>query len=815
MKIAASIRHAARGETDVGRAFLLVLVTLAAVAIVANQAAAAEPPSPAGPGVAACLANGIRTVANDQDPLVPQLGEVWISSEQPVPQPDEVWIDSEQPAVSPEAAACPTQGSQLRVLPWEEAIKARPVGEPTPGESDAGASSPIGTSVEARASAGPAQPPKLTIAVGDQPTTPPAPSGSESPRLVILAPPSADNSLKDPGTPPAGPVRVARGTTMDRSGPSEPSGPAVPTLEPGTVVPNAPSVALPSRGPCPGTVAARAPAQPGSSAAVALLEPVASSAAVAAPKTSFRAVLRPGFVEPELPPTRSENAEPALRSASPTLAFQPAATERPLGTAPKSLPSISAPAVQASTEGPFEVIDQSGEITVILRRSRLLRTAYDVIRTAVVDPAICDVVQFTPREVSIIGRGQGATHVTFWFEDPSRRPLTYLVRVVPDPEVRQRQEEQYGLLERHLAELFPNSKVELVLVADKLIVRGQARDAAEAAQILAIVRGQAVTALGLVEGSAASPLRPEETNRTVVGPQVVNMLRIPGVHQVALKVKIAELNRSAARNFGVDMHMQAVFDGGTLLVQSLLNVASGGTATVLGNFDAENIQFGIHYLEQHGVIRLLSEPTLVTLSGRPATFIAGGEFAVPTTVGVNGAAAVTTDFRAYGAIITFLPVVIDKDHIRLEVAPEFSQLDTEVAVNGTPGLKTRAVTTTVEMREGQTLAIAGLLDDSMRGENTGDLPILAQIFGRRGMTRNETELLILVTPELVHPMEPEEVPPLPGFDVTEPTNAEFFLHGRIEGRPTHEYRSTVWPRLRRRYQAGGPAMISGPFGHGD
>jgi pilus assembly protein CpaC len=222
----------------------------------------------------------------------------------------------------------------------------------------------------------------------------------------------------------------------------------------------------------------------------------------------------------------------------------------------------------------------------------------------------------------------------------------------------------------------------------------------------------------------------------------------------------------------------------------------------------------VHYLEEHGVVRMLSEPTLVTLSGRPATFIAGGEFAVPTTVGVAGAAAVTTDFRAYGAIITFLPVVLDKDHIRLEVAPEFSQIDSGTSVNGTPGLRTRAVTTTVEMREGQTLAIAGLLDDSMKGDNEGDVPLLGQIFGRRGLSRNETELLILVTPELVHPMDPEEVPPLPGFDVTEPTNAAFYLHGRIEGRPTHEYRSTVWPRLRKRYQAGGPAMISGPFGHG-
>ena len=124
------------------------------------------------------------------------------------------------------------------------------------------------------------------------------------------------------------------------------------------------------------------------------------------------------------------------------------------------------------------------------------------------------------------------------------------------------------------------------------------------------------------------------------------------------------------------------------------------------------------------------------------------------------------------------------------------------------------MTTTVEMREGQTLAIAGLIDDSMNGTKRGDLPILSQIFGRRDTSRNETELIILVTPELIHPMDPDEVPPLPGFDVTEPTNHDFFLRGKLEGNPTQDYRSTVWPRLRHRYQGNEPAMISGPFGHG-
>ena len=231
-------------------------------------------------------------------------------------------------------------------------------------------------------------------------------------------------------------------------------------------------------------------------------------------------------------------------------------------------------------------------------------------------------------------------------------------------------------------------------------------------------------------------------------------------------------------------------------------------------FDGDDIKVGIRWLQQRGVLRLLSEPTVVTMSGRPATFVAGGEFAVPTVVGSAGLNAVTTDFRAYGVIISFVPTVIDKDRIRLQVAPEFSQVNSNLTVNSTPGLNVRAVTTTVQMREGQTLAIAGLLEDTLKADSTGNLPFFSKIFGRRDVTRNETELIILVTPELVQAMDPEEVPPLPGFDVSEPNSPEFFLKGRLEGVPTQSYRSTVWPRLKRRYGAGGPAMISGPFGHG-
>lgn len=482
----------------------------------------------------------------------------------------------------------------------------------------------------------------------------------------------------------------------------------------------------------------------------------------------------------------------------------------------------------------FEVIPQTGQLEVNVGRSLLLRTKSDIYRTAVVDPRVCEVVQFTPREVSIIGKGTGATHLTFWFRDGDGTPVTYLVKVAPDPVARQRLEQEYFLLESLVAKLFPDSKVYLMQVADKLIVRGQAKDIEEAAQIMTVIRGQNSRNGGgvggnggwgqngggsLTQGMAAQVLTSEETGRqNQPRIQLINMLRVPGVQQVALRVKIAELNRSAARGLGVDVdakiNLSNSANGSQLFLQSLLGASAGGAPALLAQFDGDDIQVGIHYLQQHGVVRLISEPTLMTMSGKPATFVAGGEFAVPTIVGTAGLNAVTTDFRSFGAIISFMPTVVDKDRIRLQVSPEFSQINNNLSVGNTPGLNVRAVTTTVEMREGQTLAIAGLLEDSMNGNRVGNLPGLSWLFGRRSMTRNETELIILVTPELVHPMEADEVPPLPGFDVTEPTNGQFFLQNRLEGNPTMEYRSTVWPGLRNRYKAGGSAMISGPFGHG-
>jgi pilus assembly protein CpaC len=435
------------------------------------------------------------------------------------------------------------------------------------------------------------------------------------------------------------------------------------------------------------------------------------------------------------------------------------------------------------------------------RKSKLIRTRQPVTRFSVTDPDIVDVVQFSPTEYELIGGKEGRTTLTLWFGEQA---LRYLIRVSRDDRLEEQAEVEDGELQKKINEMFPNSMVQLIPIADKLIVRGQARDSEEASQILAVVTGQSVNQSGQQLGPGSSgwgyrggfvdlgtAARPSLSATDLPASRVINLLDVPGEQQVMLKVRVAELTRSALREMGIDFQARA----GDFTLTSAFGVISPFSAVL----DTEDVTLAIRALSTNSYSKILAEPNLVTLNGRPASFIAGGEFAVPTVVGVEGVAAATTGFRGFGTQLTFTPTIIDKDRIRLTVAPSFSTLNQDITVNGIPGLNSRAVITTVDLREGQWLAIAGLLQDQQHGSKIrvpllGDIPLLDVIFSQRSVKREETELVVLVSPELVHPMENEETPlVLPGMEVTEPGDWQFFLFGRYEGRPDCDHRSTVWP----------------------
>lgn len=461
------------------------------------------------------------------------------------------------------------------------------------------------------------------------------------------------------------------------------------------------------------------------------------------------------------------------------------------------------------TVGPFTIYRESEELKVISNRSIVLRTRYNLYRTAVVDPSICDIIQFNPREISIIGRAVGSTHVTFWFEDGTFKPVTFTVNTMPDPSVRDRRAEQFKLLEQQIAKLFPNSKISLILLANKLIIRGQARSAEEASEILRIVREDMNQNEGQYNNQAVS-LDEETGLPNQRGLIVINQMRIPGVQTVALKVKLADLSRSGGSSSGVDFALS--FDGDKVLISSLMGALTGGGGLI--SFNSADVKIGIDYLVTKGVVRQMSESTLVATSGTSATFATGGEIPVPTITGVSGASAVTTGFRPYGTVINFTPTVMEKDLIYLDISSEFSSLsDERNEISGVPNLDSRTLNSQVQMREGQTFCLATILEDNYSANKSSNVPIISDLIGHRAKSRGEREMVILVSPELVAPMEPDEVPPLPGFDVTEPTNFETHVMGRLEGNPTLDYRGTVWPNLRNRYLNGGSAIISGPYGH--
>ena len=418
-----------------------------------------------------------------------------------------------------------------------------------------------------------------------------------------------------------------------------------------------------------------------------------------------------------------------------------------------------------------------------------------------------------------------------------------MLRVLPDPEAKQRLERVYEALGREINRLFPDSVVRLTLAGDKVVVTGQAKDIVEAAQILQIVganaTGQARTQ-GLLPGqgpAGAIPLTQVATSglnlatgglstisqtfpgvagselptlanyQLAVGANVINLLRVPGEQQVMLKVTVAEVDRAASRTVGVDFSVLNRH-GGTVFASHLSNQPlptggqgnTNGGATPVGSnnitavLDNGRIVSTITALRTLNFARTLAEPNLVTTNGQSASFLAGGEFPVPVTSGITLTGLQGVQFVPFGVQLRFIPYVTDKDRVRLVVSSNVTTRDPASAatIGGATvsGLNSRFFQTTVELRDGQTIAVAGLIQNSygataVRVPFIGDLPIVGRLFAQDGSSSNEQELVVLITPMLVHPYDPHQVPPLPGSDIFEPGDLEFYLLGRLESRRSY------------------------------
>ena len=397
--------------------------------------------------------------------------------------------------------------------------------------------------------------------------------------------------------------------------------------------------------------------------------------------------------------------------------------------------------------------------------SRILTLDKNIPRVQVNNPDLLAVTPLSANQVQISAKKAGVTQVNLWDEDGQIHTVDILI---------------YGdvkELEVALQTQYPNSSIKVYRYSESLVLKGFTDQPEHVSQIIQLASDYA--------------------------PKIINNITVGGVQQVLLKVRVMEVSRTKLRQLGVDW---AWFGkGGDYAVNRV-----GGLISTFSSIDktftsqGDTFSFGIvgnnsgffgvlDALQQRNCAKVLAEPNLVAVSGRPAQFNVGGEFPilVPQSLGTT-----SIEFKKYGTQVDFLPIVLGNGSLRLEVRPRVSSLDptTAVVIPGTggisvPGLIVREVDTAVEMKAGQTFALAGLVQERTDSINRGlpylaDMPIIGVPFRRTRDEVNEIELLIMVTPEFVDAIEPHEVPcGGPGYATTSPTNCQLYCAGHVEVPP--------------------------------
>jgi pilus assembly protein CpaC len=373
------------------------------------------------------------------------------------------------------------------------------------------------------------------------------------------------------------------------------------------------------------------------------------------------------------------------------------------------------------------------------------------------ESSIADVVILTNRSFLVTGKTRGKTSVMIY--DTNKR-LMDVINVEVNLDVQG--------LKKSLYDTFPKEKIEVRRLAGKIYLSGEVTTSRVAEQAEKI----------------AAAFSSED--------DVTNGLVIRDSHQVLLEVRFVEATRSAIKELGVGLLVQQAGQFSFASGIGSIGGSSAATALLQETIGATNIDVKIDALEENGTIRTLAEPNLISMSGETASFLAGGEFPIPVS-GINGQISIT--YRQFGVGLSFTPTVLDDGVINLKVSPEVSQLDStnSVRVGGVevPGLTIRRADTTVELRNSQSFAIAGLLQNTETNRKTqvpwlGDIPVLGTLFTSSRFKNNETELVIIVTPRLVQPVSDISQLSTPLDNKYSPSDAEFFLGGKMEGTDTNQ-----------------------------
>lgn len=443
--------------------------------------------------------------------------------------------------------------------------------------------------------------------------------------------------------------------------------------------------------------------------------------------------------------------------------------------APLPLQAAQAPA-KSGNEVIYQPTGNQGQITLMEGDTRLIQLPNRIKSVDGFDDTLVKVlaIQGVANQVRVTGVTPGTTKVILKDEQDQY----YTIEIYVTGDTRQ--------LESVIRNAFPEASVTAVKVKDAVLLTGWVNQQDQLTPIITIAEQ--------------------------FFPKVLNYMKVGGVQQVMLRVKIMEVQRSRIRKFGFNfLHLD---ENGYVhnLAGSLAPLAGTATASPLtipfggppsmavstAGFNNSSLTFGLtgsqfifngflEALKEERLLKILAEPNLVTVNGRQANFLNGGEFPVPVPQSLG---TVTIQWREFGVKLAFVPYVLGAGRLRLDVAPEVSDQDpsTGVTLNGTTvnGLSTRKVETQVEMNFGQTLVIAGLINNRVRSNTSkipffGELPWIGAAFRRMREDASETELLVMVTPDLVAPLDPEQIPAeFPGSSTTSPTDKEFIIQGLIE-----------------------------------
>ncbi len=428
---------------------------------------------------------------------------------------------------------------------------------------------------------------------------------------------------------------------------------------------------------------------------------------------------------------------------------------------------------------PVEIIEAAGEtVSIPLNSGRLLRLPTPAETVFVANPEIVDIHVKSATLVYVTAKGIGSTTV-FAVDDRERVIANIDVRVMAD----------IGRLQKTIDDLHPGSGIRARAVEGSVVLTGRVSTSSSAENVRV-----------LAERTAGDPKA------------VINRLEIVAPMQVNLRVRIAEISREIQKQIGFNWNISDTFRSATFGLTMTNPLTSSLTTQALslgGNIHGVSGNALIDALEEEGLVKVLAEPNLTAMSGETASFLAGGEFPILVPDSNN---RVTVEFKKFGVSLAFTPTILGADRVNLHVRPEVSQLSTtnSVTLNNfqIPALTTRRAETTVELASGQSFAIAGLLrndisQDISRFPGMAEIPILGALFRSDHFRREESELVIVVTPYVVEPVSAREIA-LPTDGFRPPSDADRFLRSQVQ-------KEAPKPVIRETVQAGGRSIL-GPIG---